>query len=608
MPTDFAALQAQQDALNAASAKAQASSAAAQTAKAQYQADPSDANSAAFEAANAQSISDSQALTAAANGGGPPPTVQGAGTPASAGAAAASQSGGPSGSGGMTTAAGPPNQNPTTPITQSERLFTTRSRNVNFLGGGGNRGQRTYIKLLTSNPSQSLSQHLQALGSNSTSLGTASGGPLADAINGNPTFLGYASFLLTDIQCQFEEKMQVTEVFGDSEVVYYFGRNPIQVEFGGVLIDSVDNNWFTQWMDMYAGVMRGTQLARNYELLQIVTPNMTLIGTINRTSWNQNSARDVDIPFRFSFLAKQVIPTPVIPTGAPLTSGASTALGTSSAGSFTTQSQITNQKSLLGNLQGVIQNPMSTVQQYASALNSTGSLGSTINSPMASAGSLTGAASSALGGLGLGSFTGGTSATGTSKAGTAAAPLDIFTNVSSSLAGIRASLVSPVYGVITSLTKLVGAGTLSTKVASSSASASSGSASSNTSSASGIFGSLSSTVGNIVRDVSSIAKQASSIVATATSGVKTAEGILKNAPAVLGAALNANLASVKSTAGIITSAPQSATSGLRNAVGDGIIPASTPFLNDKTGGSSESTPQALLNSGADYTPASGAFV
>src|SRR5579859_4766738 len=69
------------------------------------------------------------------------------------------------------------NQNGT--ITQSERLFTIRPRGSNRADtGGGNRGTRAYIRLMTTNASNSLNR---STGTNEglgwTSL-SASGGPL----------------------------------------------------------------------------------------------------------------------------------------------------------------------------------------------------------------------------------------------------------------------------------------------------------------------------------------------------------------------------------------------------------------------------------------------
>ena len=329
-------------------------------------------------------------------------------------------------------------------IVQSERLFTTRSRAINHID---ERGQKAYLKILTTNPTNSLSR-----ASNNTSLGTTSSGVLFDAVDASSA--GYSSFLLTDVQCTLEEKLQVIEVFGDAEVSYYFGRQPIMFNFGGILIDSPDNNWFVQWIEMYSDVLRGSQLARNYELVKIILPNMTITGTVTRMGYSQNSARDVDIPFQFGFLAKQITPTPVMLSNNPLTGdnpidfGQVNHFGQDSINQIKTNSA----NEYLSQLNSVVGNPLSTTKDYSTALNNFGQTSiSNIGMPK----NFLGASSIGVDGTTIAS--GGFSTT-SGPSPVAVNPYYLFSNTSSSLNGIRASMFSPVYGVLSSLTKLITTG------------------------------------------------------------------------------------------------------------------------------------------------------
>jgi hypothetical protein len=214
-------------------------------------------------------------------------------------------------------------------IPQIERLFTARPRSIiNVIGSyttedswNGNtyeRGTRAYIRIL-SPISDGLNQRVAAYNrANTTNYLNSNRNPVDEAYTGSyqPGQNGYADFFLTGISSSMSEKTQVTQVFGDTEVVYYFGKNPVSFEFSGMLIDSPDNNWFVQWMEMYDTFLRGTQLARNYELCKIILPNMEVVGSVTAMSWQQSSMNDVQIPFSFSFLAKSVSPT-----GALLTQG-----------------------------------------------------------------------------------------------------------------------------------------------------------------------------------------------------------------------------------------------------------------------------------------------
>jgi hypothetical protein len=461
-------------------------------------------------------------------------------------------------------------------IDQQERLFTTRSRQVLLDDTHGNRGQRSYIKLLTSDPSKAFDRHTEHADAKPTSLGTSRKGVLSDAITGG-TFGGYADFLLTDIQGSFDEKIQIVEVFGDAEVVYYFGRQPIMLQMSGILIDSADNNWFVEWIEMYSHVLRGTQLARNYELIKIVTPNMSMIGTITRMGWNQNAARDVDIPFNFTFLVKQIIPMPIIGSGRPLTKDA--IVNANKAETFKTQSQIVSQKTALSKLAAVIQNPISTIKDYSSALISNTILGG-IGLSTPSLGSIINGGTSSFLSKGIDSLTAGISSTTSSNG-------NIFSNVTSNLAGIRASLFSPVYGVLSSLTKLI------KSVGGNSA---------------GIISSFTNPVRDILRDIRNISNQAIGVVNLINGTIHNAANTSHN----LDADLRSTLALLKKTGGVISTAPQTITSNLRDMVNAGKLPATVGFLQNNNrsiiiGSSSHTSSKlVLLNSGPRHSAEQGA--
>lgn len=450
-------------------------------------------------------------------------------------------------------------------LTQTERLYTTRSRSVNRQDGGGDRGERAFIKILTTDATKSIDRQSGQSHGNAkpTSLGTATSGVLKDAVIGG----GYASFLLTDVNCSLEEKLQVVEVFGDAEVTYYFGRQPIMFNFGGMLIDSVDNNWFIEWIEMYAHVMRGTELARNYELIRIVLPNMTIEGTITRMSWSQNSGRDVDIPFQFGFLAKQITPNPVIVPNRPLTNDPVINWNKASGfldktGQNTIKSNSLNDK--MADLQSVISNPNSSIKDYASSLTNF-NLEGVYTPPQ--------------------NLSSGYSPLNTN--GISSSPSSLFSGVSPNLSGVRASLFSPVYGVLSSLTKLIK--TTGGDV-------------------SKVVNSFISPVRNILRDVKNISNQAIGVVNLVNNQVRG----VTNQVSGLDRDIKTTLALLKKTGGVITSAPKTVAASLKDLFNAGKLPITTRFIG---GGSSavnsgmHSTNKiALLNSGKKHTAESGAKI
>lgn len=458
-------------------------------------------------------------------------------------------------------------------IPQSERLFTTRSRSVNY-PGGGDRGQRAYIKLLTTDPTKSVARAGGDHDSKPTSLNSGSK-PLDSAVKGR----GYASFLITDISCSLDEKVQVVDVFGDAEVSYYFGRQPITFSFSGLLIDSVDNNWFIEWLEMYTHVLRGSQLARNYELIQLVLPNMTIVGTIPHTSWNQNSGRDTDIPFQFTFLAKQIVPTPVQLPSTPLSNDPVIKFDQS----FSTLAQkginaikLKAASNTVKQLQAVIHNPLSTIKDYSAALSASGR--PSLESGMKDL--IPNAVSNYIDGL--------TDKLKGKPSDKLSPPSDLFAGATTVLTGLRTGLFSPVYTVLTSLTKLIKGVTGSLK---------------------DVIGSFTTPVRDLLRDIRGISKEAIGIVNLINNSIKD----FTNIAVSVDRDIHSTLSLLKKTAGVITTAPETIGSSIQKLVHAGKMPLTVGFLTGKiptklSAGTRTNSKAALLNAGRPHTPERGAVI
>lgn len=446
------------------------------------------------------------------------------------------------------------------PEPSGERLEFARPRSTN--ADQSSRGTNAYIALMTSD--EQASQYAsksspRSQGSDTSPESSALADTLAVMTAGSGSS-GYDKFLLTGVQASMDEKVQVMEVFGDNEVAYYFGRAPMMFNISGMLIDSPDNSWFTDWLEVYAGALRGSQLAKNFELLKLVLPNMTLIGSMVNFGWEQNSQNDVAIPFRFQFLVKNLIPTPVVPVGQGLTNAANM-INFDAEQTFTTWSQINDLRQQGAMISNVIQNPLSTLSDYSSAMRNYGSgvaasLG--VGSARTAVSDFIDGITSKISG-GTGSISG------------------IFRSLASSLEGIRASIFSPIYGVMNSLTRLVrtivgGAGISS------------------------IFNTLTAPIRNILGDITRIASQASAIVGLITAGTTgLGRGITSGFGAVQSyqSAINA----IGKAAGCITSAPTTVSDNLRNMFNGGNISSSAKFLR--------SNPKYSLSRSASLPPLPG---
>ena len=197
----------------------------------------------------------------------------------------------------------PDNYSSEAPTYTQERLFAVLPRsaanliNPNQYKSSDARGEIAYIKLISSKTLQDLQTRMKedSLSEDVTSLAQGS--------------TGYRKFFLTDTSCSYNEQMQVHKTFGDGEVVYFFGKQPMVFNFSGILFDSIKEDWFTKFINLYSTFLRGTQLAQNNELVSLILPNMKLKGYIISLSHTQNSVNDSTLPFTFQFFVKELVPT-----------------------------------------------------------------------------------------------------------------------------------------------------------------------------------------------------------------------------------------------------------------------------------------------------------
>lgn len=435
-------------------------------------------------------------------------------------------------------------------IKQTERLFTARPRYAPLATNASDlyqkasltRGTHAYIKLLTS--TSQATKYSSTRGAREGDDLTGPGSIVSRMVS-NDSASGYDAFMITSVSCQMQEKLQITEVFGDGEVAYYFGHQPVMFNIGGLLVDSPDNSWFTNWLRMYSSVMRGSQLAQNHELIRLVLPNMVLVGTISSMSWSQDASNDVTIPFQFQFLAKRIEPTaPILENVTADQLGGLIDFG--KASSFITQQQINSFKSQFANLENIIKNPSSTVAQIGSALSGLG-LGS--GGSLGSFGStLSGIATDVKDFVVNNEFSQGLSSTAS-----------LFKTISANLNGIRTQLFSPIYGVLTSLTKLVRntAGNINT-----------------------IFNSLFKPVQNILRDITNISNQAVALVNLVNNSIR---GIGRNVNRQLGLTkdqFNTAMKAVGKASGAIATSPQTVLQSLQSMFSSGAVSSSAAFLQE----------------------------
>jgi hypothetical protein len=332
---------------------------------------------------------------------------------------------------------------------------------------------------------------------------------------------GFVNFFVTDMQVDYNEKTQIMTTFGDGEVVYYFGRQPVIMNIRGLLFDSIENDWFAKFLTLYAGVLRGTQLAKSFSLIRLTFPSMVVTGSISNLSVQHNSHRDTDILFSMQFVAKEVVPMPA-------------SIDTSGG-----------MRPNIGSLVDFKAN-RAGVQGYSLSMGTLG--GGFMNSATKTVGDISSS---------LGSLTGG------------------LTNATSALNAFRTNIFTPVFGVISSLTKIVR---------------------SVTGDITKIITSFTNPVNAILSDITSIATQASGLALLVENSINDIITI----PARMITNANNTVSALKGTAGTISRIPENISETFRRLYGSGRVKQGAAILS--SGKKRTKSKAAILTSGTPYTP------
>ncbi len=111
----------------------------------------------------------------------------------------------------------------------------------------------------------------------------------------------YSDFILQSVEETREEKQQIIETFGDT-FVYFFGERPRIITLTGLLMNTYDFNWRSQFWKNYDLYMRGTKLVEANARAYLSYDTRVLEGYPLSASATDNSEMPYAIPFTMTML------------------------------------------------------------------------------------------------------------------------------------------------------------------------------------------------------------------------------------------------------------------------------------------------------------------
>jgi hypothetical protein len=113
----------------------------------------------------------------------------------------------------------------------------------------------------------------------------------------NGTYIG---FLIQTVTENRQEKVQTSPLAGDSSHTTFFGGNPLQYAYSGVLINGSNVRWREVFTKLYTTLLRGTAAVSKGRPVKVVYDNKVVSGWVVSMSQNLSSANEMVIPFNFT--------------------------------------------------------------------------------------------------------------------------------------------------------------------------------------------------------------------------------------------------------------------------------------------------------------------
>lgn len=114
-----------------------------------------------------------------------------------------------------------------------------------------------------------------------------------------PHTYNYSNFIIQRIEESRQEKQQIMETFGET-FIFFFGERPRLLQVTGLLMNTLDFNWRTEFWHNYENTLRGTRLVEQNARLYLFWDDIVVEGYILGAQARDDSEMPYHIPFSFS--------------------------------------------------------------------------------------------------------------------------------------------------------------------------------------------------------------------------------------------------------------------------------------------------------------------
>lgn len=116
----------------------------------------------------------------------------------------------------------------------------------------------------------------------------------------------YVGFILTGVQENHNEKVEIVPLPGDSFASYFYGANPRQYAFSGILLNTDQDQWRDSFEQIYEKYLRGSSSSRDFSIVQVNYNGRVVSGWLTNLSQQLDSNNDQYATFNFAMLVSRV--------------------------------------------------------------------------------------------------------------------------------------------------------------------------------------------------------------------------------------------------------------------------------------------------------------
>lgn len=118
---------------------------------------------------------------------------------------------------------------------------------------------------------------------------------------------GFIDFFLTQANEPFQEIVQVEKVLADDYVAFFYGQQPPQFQYSGMLLNSMQDDQRSGFARAYQQMLRGTQLAKRGALARLRYDSVIVSGVMMAHQQTLTAENEMIVPFSFTFLVKEYV-------------------------------------------------------------------------------------------------------------------------------------------------------------------------------------------------------------------------------------------------------------------------------------------------------------